>query len=97
MVTENEKRQSLWRSRNSRLVIGGGLVNDLGDWILVVSLPIYVFVETGSGAATSVVLAIELFVALIANTSGGSLADRLDLRRVVVATNLLQAVALLPL
>lgn len=89
--------RSLWRNRDFRLVLGGGLVNDFGDWVLVVALPIFVFVETGSGAATSVVLAIELGVAVLMGSYGGSLVDRWNLRRTIIATNLLQAVWLLPL
>ena len=27
----------------------GGLVNDIGDWLLLIALPVYVFTETRSG------------------------------------------------
>lgn len=60
-------------------------------------MPIYVFTETGSGAATATVIAVELGVAVLAGPMGGSLVDRWDLRRTVIATNLLHALALLPL
>lgn len=38
-----------WRSRDFRLIWAGGLVNDTGDWLLSVALPVYVLTETGSG------------------------------------------------
>jgi predicted MFS family arabinose efflux permease len=86
-----------WRSRDFRLVWGGGLVNDVGDWLLLVALPVYVFTETGSGTATATLFVIELVVAVLLGPIGGSLVDRWDLRRTLIWTNLVQAVTVLPL
>ena len=88
---------SVWRNRNFRLVLIGGLVNDIGDWMLALALPIYVFIETGSGRDTAAVFLIQLVVGIAFGPYGGALADRWDLRRTIIATNLLQAVTLLPL
>ncbi len=88
---------SPWRNRNFCLVWGGGLVNDIGDWLLRVALPVYVFTTTGSGTVTALVFLIEVVVAAVVGPFGGGLADRCDLRRVLIATNLVQAVTLLPL
>ena len=88
---------SPWRNRNFCLVWGGGLVNDIGDWLLRVALPVYVFTTTGSGTVTAIVFLIEVVVAAAVGPFGGGLADRCDLRRVLIATNLVQAVTLLPL
>ena len=85
------------RRRDVRVVLGGGLVNDTGDWVLMVALPVHVFVTTGSGAWAASLFVVELLGGLLLGPVGGSLADRWDLKRVLVATNLLQAVALLPL
>ena len=73
-----------------------GLVNDIGDWMLSLALPIYVFTETGSGRDTAAVFLIELVVGVAFGPYGGALADRWDLRRTIIATNLLRAVTLLP-
>ncbi len=35
---------SVWRSRDFRLVMVAGVVNDIGDWMLSLALPFYVFV-----------------------------------------------------
>lgn len=87
----------VWGNRDFRLVLVGGLVNNIGDWLLSVALPAYVYTETGSGRATAAIVIIELLVGIAFGAWGGSLVDRWDLRATVVATNLAQAVALLPL
>jgi predicted MFS family arabinose efflux permease len=88
---------SVWRRRDFRLAWGGSLVNDAGDWVLMVALPVYVFTETGSGTATALLFVCQLTISAALGPFGGSLVDRLDLRRCLIATNLLQAIALLPL
>jgi predicted MFS family arabinose efflux permease len=88
---------SPWRNRDLALVLVGGTVNNVGDWMLTVALPVYVYVETGSGLATAAVFLIELVIGVGLGPFGGSLADRWNLRATLVATNALQAVALLPL
>jgi MFS family permease len=88
---------SLWGNRDFRLVLGGGLINNIGDWLLTLALPIFVFTESGSGRNAAAVFLVELIVEVLFGPYGGSLADRWDLRRTIISTNLLQAVALLPL
>jgi MFS family permease len=89
--------QSPWRNRDLMLVLVGGTVNNVGDWMLAVALPVYVYVETGSGLATAAVFLVELLVGVGLGPIGGSLADRWNLRATLVVTNALQALALLPL
>ena len=88
---------SIWQNRDFRLVLGGGLVNNIGDWLLAVALPIFVFTESGSGRNAAAVFLVELIVGVFLGPYGGSLADRWNLRKTIIATNLLQAVTLLPL
>ena len=88
---------SVWRGRDFRLAWAGGLVNDTGDWVLMVGLPVYVFTETGSGTSTAIVVLCELVVAALFGALGGSLVDRWNLRLCLIATNLAQAAMLLPL
>jgi predicted MFS family arabinose efflux permease len=89
--------RGLWRQRDFLLVLGGGFVNDIGDWLLAVALPAFVYTETGSGASTAAIVVIELIAGIVFGPYGGGLADRWDLRRTVVGTNVLQAVTLVPL
>lgn len=86
-----------WRRRDFRLIWGGGVVNDTGDWLLMVALPVYVLTETGSGVATALLFIAQLCPAVLLGTFAGNAVDRWNLRRTVVVTNLAQAVALLPL
>jgi predicted MFS family arabinose efflux permease len=87
----------LWRNRDFRLLWGGGLVNDTGDWLMMVALPLYVLVETGSGAKTAALFLCQLVPTATLGPWCGNLVDRWNLRRTIVATNVAQAVALLPL
>lgn len=88
---------SVWRSRDFRLVMVGGVVNDIGDWMLSLALPVYVFTETGSGRDTSIVFLIDLFIGVTCGPFCGALVDRWNLRRTIISTNVLQALVLLPL
>ncbi len=96
-LTHDPPGVSPWRTRDFRLVWGGGFVNDVGDWLLLVALPVYVFIQSGSGSATAILFVVELVAALVLGPVGGSLVDRWDLRRTLVVTNLAQAVTLAPL
>ena len=88
---------SLWRNRDFLLVLGGGFVNNVGDWLLAVALPAFVYIETGSGRSTATIVVTELVIGIVFGPYGGSLADRWDLRRTIIATNVAQAAGMLPL
>lgn len=85
------------RNRSFLRLWSGGLVNDLGDWTLLVALPVYVFQLTGSALITSTVFVFELIPGLIAGQLAGVLVDRWDRRRILVIGGLVQAACLLPL
>ena len=88
---------SVWRDRDVALLVGGVTVNEIGDWILELALPLYVFLETGSGPLTAAVYLVRLVVEVVCGPIGGRLADTWRLKRTLVGTNVLQALALLPL
>ena len=73
------------------------MINNIGDWLLQVALPAFVYTETGSGRATAAIVVVELIVGVFLGPYGGTLVDRWDLRRTVIGSNLLQALALAPL
>jgi MFS family permease len=87
----------LWRRRDVRIAWTAAFVNDTGDWILAVGLPVFVFVETRSGATTALLFVFQLVAGALLGPVGGAIVDRVDLRRCLVATNLAQAVTILPL
>ena len=85
------------RRRGFALLWTGGLINDLGDWTLLIALPVFVFQLTGSALVTSTVFVVELVPGLIAGQLAGVVVDRWDRRRILVVSGILQAICLLPL
>ncbi len=83
--------------RDFRIAWTATFVNDSGDWVLNVALPVFVFVETGSGSATALLFVCQLLVGAALGPIGGTLVDRWNLRRTLIATNVIQAAAMLPL
>ena len=79
------------------MVVAGNTVNEVGDWLLELALPLYVFVETDSAATTALVYLLRLVVGALCGPVGGRLVDAWPLRATLVGTNVLQVVALLPL
>lgn len=83
--------------RNFGLLWWAGTISLIGNWALVIALPIYVLRLTGSPAAVSAVVAAGLLGNVLFGTFAGAYVDRWDRRRVVVAVNVLQTLVLLPL
>ncbi|MEU4806836.1 MFS transporter [Actinosynnema sp. NPDC023587] len=74
-----------------------GFVSEIGDWVLMVSLPVYVYRLTGSVGSTATTFVLALLPSLALSPLAGVLADRWDRRRLMLWVSLAQAVALLPL
>lgn len=70
----------LRRPRVRRLV-GGQFLAELGDGIVLVALPLFVFAETGSELATSLAFAAEMGLGIVFAVLGGMASDRYDRRR----------------
>jgi Na+/melibiose symporter-like transporter len=79
-----------------RLVLAG-LISGIGDWLLIIALPVYVFAQTGSTLRSSTTLLVELGAALLAGQFAGIAVDSFDRRLLLIATSALQALLLLPL
>ncbi|MCE6998919.1 MFS transporter [Saccharothrix sp. S26] len=74
-----------------------GFVSEIGDWVLLVALPVYVYQRTGSAAATATTFVVALLPSLALSPLAGVLADRWDRRRLMLVVSFAQAVTLLPL
>ncbi|GEK78756.1 MFS transporter [Agrococcus baldri] len=69
----------------------------MGDWLLFIALPLIVFQLTGSALGTAVAFLLELVPAVLLAPLAARLVGRFDRRRLMVAVNIGQALALLPL
>ena len=74
------------RVRNYRLFFLGQLVSVTGTWMQTVAQSWLVLNLTGSGVALGVTVALQFLPMLLFGMWGGLLADRLDKRRLLVAT-----------
>lgn len=74
-----------------------GLISDTGDWLLFIALPLVVFQLTGSALGTSIAFLLELIPAVALAPLAARLVGRFDRRWIMVAVNVGQALALLPL
>jgi MFS family permease len=73
--------------RDFRLLWSGQLVSMLGRQITVVAIPFQVFLLTRSPLAVGLVGAAQFVPLVSTSLFGGALADRVDRRRLLVATN----------
>jgi MFS family permease len=85
------------RQRDYALLWAASTVSVVGDWMLLVALPFYVYDLTGSTLALGLTVATGAIPTLTLGLFAGALVDRWDRRRTAVAVDLLRAAALLPL
>ncbi len=85
------------RQRNFALLWGGAFVSQLGDWVLLIALPLFVYKRTGSALATGALVIVETVPGLFLGSFAGVFIDRWDRRRTMIITDLLRALNLLPL
>ncbi|GIG61688.1 MFS transporter [Longispora fulva] len=79
------------RNRDFRLLLTGQFLSSLGDWLLVVAAPFYVWQLTGSALATGLAIAAEMVPALLLGPVAGVFVDRWDHRAVMIAADVLRA------
>ena len=87
----------LRRNRDVRLLFGSQVVSYLGDWFTFVALAGLVEDLTGSKFLVSLVMVSLSLPSFLMSPVAGSVADRFDRRRVVMAVSLAQSVAALGL
>ena len=88
---------TLLRQRNFALLWFAGLISLIGDWMLMIGLPIYVFLLTHSALATSLMFIAGILPQIALGSVAGVFVDRWDRKRVMIITNVSLAVCLLPL
>ncbi len=83
------------RQRNFALLWAGGLISMLGDWLLFIALPFYIYNLTGSALATGAMFIAETLPILLFGSIGGVFADRWDRKKTMIIADLLRAALLL--
>lgn len=79
-------------SRDFRLLWIAGVVTNFGSFLTFVALPVQLKDLTGSAAAVGAIGAVELVPLIVFGLYGGALADALDRKLLVVATEVAQGV-----
>src|SRR5438034_8376384 len=87
----------LLRTRNFSLLWWGGLISNMGDWMLLVGLSYEVYRRTESTLGPMGTVISFLIPSILLGSVAGVFVDRWDRRRLMVVVNLLQAAALLSL
>jgi MFS family permease len=78
-------------SRDYRLLVLGGLVSGVGTQVTLVALPFQVYVLTRSSFLVGLIGLVELVPLVVVALLGGTLADRMDRRRLLLASQVVQA------
>ena len=87
----------LLRHRNFAPLWWGGLISLTGNRVLTVALPFYVFVQTGSTIATAGMVIATIVPTMLFGSVAGVWVDRWNRKRILVISNVLMALVLLPL
>lgn len=88
---------TLLRQRNFALLWWGGLISVTGNRVLTMAIPFYIYAQTGSTIATATMMIAMILPSMLFSSIAGVFVDRWDRRQVMIVTNLLLAIVLLPL
>ena len=83
--------------RNFALLWLSGLISTMGDWVLNIGLPIYVYLLTRSVLALSISVLLTSIPNIVLGSIAGVFVDRWNCKRTLITVNLLLALGLLPL
>lgn len=83
------------RQRNFAFLWIGQIVSMLGDWMLFVALPFYIYALTGSTLATGVMFIVQTIPRLCFGSVAGVFVDRWNRKYTMLVTNLIQALVLM--
>src|SRR5690242_16690404 len=85
------------RQRNFAFLWFGQVISLIGDWVLFVALPFYIYTLTGSTLATGIMFIVQTLPRLFFGSVAGVFVDRWDRKYTMVIANLIQALILVPL
>ena len=79
------------RNRNIALLFSGQIVSIVGDMVLFIALPFWVYQLTGSAMATGFMFAALTLPQLLFSPIAGVVVDRVDRKRLMILSDLLRA------
>jgi MFS family permease len=82
--------ESVFRNRSFSLFFAGQAFSYLGDGLRLIAIPLLVYHLTGSAFSVGLTYALELGPFALFGLVGGSLADRLDRRRLMIGCDLVR-------
>ena len=90
MATVSARAASVFHSSGFSRFYAGQTLSYLGDGLRTLAIPLLVFRLTGSATAIGITWGLELFPYAVVSLIGGSLADRVDRRRLMIASDALR-------
>src|SRR5581483_265399 len=84
-----------FRNRNLALLFTGQFASLAGDMVLFIALPFWVFQLTGSATATGIMFAALMIPQFVLSPIAGVFVDRLDRKRLMIASDLIRAALML--
>src|SRR5882672_11112750 len=88
---------SVLRQRNFALYWFADFVSMIGDWLLFIALPYYVYQLTGSALATGLSFILYNVPRLVLSSVAGVFVDRWDRQRILIIANVASALLICPL
>jgi len=85
------------RQRDFALLWVGQNISMVGDWVLFVALPFYIYTLTGSTLATGIMFIVQTLPRLFISSVAGVFVDRWSRKYTMVIVSLIQALILAPL
>jgi MFS family permease len=90
-----DRPASIFANRSFRWYFAGQATSFVGDGLRMLAIPLLVFHLTGSALTLGVTYALQYLPFALAGLAGGSLADRLDRRRLMIACDTIRFVVIL--
>lgn len=86
--------QALWRNKNFMLIWGGSVISSFGYQIYIIAIPLLIYDLSRSALAMSMMRAIEFFPNIFIGILAGVFVDRLNRKRMMQWTSLVQAMSM---
>jgi DHA3 family macrolide efflux protein-like MFS transporter len=87
-ITTPPSFRSLFRDRRFMLIWVAQMISGIGDWALMLAIPVAVYNGTNSQAKLGLAVVAETLPALLFGLTAGVIVDRLPRRRVMIVTDL---------